>query len=108
MVTTMRACVSSFTVFVFGTSTSMPDCRMGAVIIKMIRSTSTTSINGTMLISESEVPVSRCTWGILLSLRTVQRFDSCHKLRGKTVHPRGDSSDAVQIVVVRNQGWDCG
>ena len=30
----------------------MPDCRMGAVIMKMIRRTRTTSMNGTMLISE--------------------------------------------------------
>src|SRR5579863_7051896 len=64
MVTTMRICVSSFTVFVFGTSTSMPDCRIGAVIMKMISSTSTTSTNGTILISERELPVSRCICGI--------------------------------------------
>ena len=46
-----------FTVLVLGTSTSMPDCRMGAVIMKMISSTKTTSMNGTMLISESDVCV---------------------------------------------------
>jgi hypothetical protein len=32
----------------------MPDWRIGAVIMKMIRRTNTTSTNGTMLISESE------------------------------------------------------
>src|SRR5258708_7305192 len=32
----------------------MPDCRMGAVIMKMMSSTSTMSMNGTMLISERE------------------------------------------------------
>ena len=64
MVTTMRTSVSSLTVFVFGTSTSMPDCRIGAVIMKMISSTSTTSMNGTMLISESEVPVCCCICGM--------------------------------------------
>src|SRR6266481_364095 len=36
MVTTRRCCVISFTVWVLGTSTSMPDWRMGAVIIFMI------------------------------------------------------------------------
>jgi hypothetical protein len=40
--------------FGFGTSTSMPDCRMGAVIMKMMRRTRTTSMNGTMLISASD------------------------------------------------------
>src|SRR5437660_2649292 len=56
-VTTRRSWLISLTVRVLGTSTSMPDCRMGAVIIKMMSSTSTTSTNGTMLISESEVCV---------------------------------------------------
>src|SRR5580692_3544335 len=64
MVTTMRTSVSSLTVLVFGTSTSMPDCRIGAVIMKMISSTSTTSTNGTMLISESEVCVCLASDGI--------------------------------------------
>src|SRR5450432_1225218 len=32
----------------------MPDCRMGAVIMKMMSRTNTTSTKGTMLISESE------------------------------------------------------
>src|ERR1700745_3262945 len=53
MVMTKRCSVISWTVFVFGTSTSMPDCRIGAVIMKMISNTRTTSMNGIMLISES-------------------------------------------------------
>src|SRR5690349_117422 len=57
MVTTRRCSVMTLTVLVLGTSTSMPDCRMGAVIMKMMRSTKTTSMNGTMLISESDVCV---------------------------------------------------
>src|SRR5439155_25164313 len=56
-VTTRRSWLISFTVRVLGTSTSMPDWRMGAVIMKMMSSTRTTSTNGTMLISESEVCV---------------------------------------------------
>src|SRR5215469_2893348 len=47
----------SFTVCVCGTFTSMPDWMMGAVNIKMMSSTSTTSTNGVMLISESELCV---------------------------------------------------
>src|SRR4029077_9323526 len=53
MVMTKRCSVISWTVFVFGTSTSMPDCSIGAVIIKMISNTRTTSMNGIILISES-------------------------------------------------------
>ena len=37
----------------FGTATSMPDCRTGAVSMKMTSSTSTTSTSGVMLISAS-------------------------------------------------------
>src|SRR6202021_254075 len=57
MVRTRRCCVISLTLRVFGTETSMPDCRTGAVTMKMIRSTSTTSTSGVMLISASEVRV---------------------------------------------------
>src|SRR5260370_29559499 len=66
MVTTSRSSLISFTVCVFGRLTSMPDCRMGAVIMKMISSTSITSTKGTMLISEREVPVWRASCGIRL------------------------------------------
>src|SRR5438105_3416344 len=57
MLTTRRSWLMSLMVLVLGTSTSMPDCRMGAVIMKMMRRTRTTSTNGTILISESEVCV---------------------------------------------------
>src|SRR5579859_2093212 len=57
MVRTRRCWVISFTLRVFGTDTSMPDCSTGAVTIKMMSSTSTTSTNGVMLISASEVRV---------------------------------------------------
>ncbi len=61
-----------------GTSTSMPDCRIGAVIMKIISSTSTTSINGTILISESEVPVWRSMDGmaVVYELYSVSTFDT--------------------------------
>jgi hypothetical protein len=48
----------ALTVLVLGNSTSMPDCNTGAVIMKMISSTSTTSTKGVTLMSDSEVP----TW----------------------------------------------
>src|SRR6267143_4462878 len=64
METTSRCSVISLTECVLGTSTSMPDCRMGAVIMKMIRRTRTTSMNGTMLISERAVWVDLFSWGI--------------------------------------------
>src|SRR5271163_779740 len=78
MVMTMRTWLSSFTVFVFGTSTSIPDCRIGAVIMKMISSTRTTSMNGTMLISESDDPVSRCTCGMVFFLPEHVAGCGCH------------------------------
>ena len=57
MVMTSRSSVISFTVRVLGTLTSMPDCRTGAVTMKMISSTSTTSTSGVILMSASEVCV---------------------------------------------------
>src|SRR6202050_2234490 len=57
MVSTIRCWVISFTLRVFGTDTSMPDCSTGAVTMKMISNTRTTSTSGVMLISASEVRV---------------------------------------------------
>src|SRR6267378_5639015 len=71
METTRRCSVISLTECVLGTSSSMPDCRMGAVIMKMIRRTSTMSMNGTMLISEREVCVDLEREG--MALREVDR-----------------------------------
>src|SRR5258708_20576482 len=64
--TTTRDSEISLTVLVFGTAYSMPDCRIGAVIMKINRSTSMTSTNGTMFISEREVPVWRASCGIFV------------------------------------------
>src|SRR5215469_452026 len=65
MVTTRRTSVISLTVCVLGTSTSIPDWRIGAVIMKMISSTRTTSMNGTMLMSDRDVwvPLESCGMG---------------------------------------------
>src|ERR1700730_6909948 len=75
--TTTRDSEISFTVLVFGTSTSMPDCRMGAVIMKMTRRTSITSTKGTMLISEREVPVGRASCGMFVFFQ-VRFARSCY------------------------------
>src|SRR5882672_5338224 len=68
METTTRDSEISFTVLVFGTSTSMPDCKIGAVIMKMTRRTSMTSTKGTILMSDREVPVWRVSCGIFVYL----------------------------------------
>src|SRR5215472_14507359 len=73
MVTTRRTSVISLTVCVLGTSTSMPDWRIGAVIMKMMRSTRTTSMNGTMLMSEREVWVDLASCGTMHLLGIVNR-----------------------------------
>src|ERR1035438_4841951 len=67
MVTTSRCSVISFTDRVLGRATSIPDCKTGAVIKKIISSTSTTSTSGVMLISASEVRV----WPLLFEKATV-------------------------------------
>src|SRR5580658_10016776 len=99
----------------------MPDCRIGAVIMKMISRTRTTSMNGTMLISDSDVPVSRCIWGMVFflpehvnrqlqqqPLRTVDRFNFCDEFRRETIHARTDAANAAEIIVVGDhRGYGC-
>src|SRR5579863_5431746 len=80
--TTTRESEISFTVLVFGTSTSMPDCRIGAVIMKITSSTSITSTNGTMLISEREVPVWRASCGIFFK-RVLRGLAYAEKIKKK-------------------------
>src|SRR2546425_1622139 len=117
MVITKRSSAISFTVLVLGKSTSMPDCRIGAVIMKMTSSTSTTSTKGTMLISESEVPVWResCGIGALALLKfvllselalSVILFDLRSHFHCKVIHACGELLDVVQIVVVGNHRRD--
>src|SRR6185503_13622229 len=119
MVTTVRCSVISRTVRVLGTFTSMPDCSTGAVIIKITSSTRTTSTNGVMLMSASEVRV----WPLLLvnatfSLpRHVRRVrwrrrpygDFLHQvqqLAAKAVGSRCKHPDARSELVVRNHRWN--
>src|SRR5205807_4280711 len=55
MLITRRSSVISFTVRVWGTLTSIPDCNIGAVTMKIISSTRTTSTKGVTLMSASAV-----------------------------------------------------
>src|SRR5579862_1210509 len=109
MVTMMRVSEISFTVCVFGRSTSMPDCRMGAVIMKMTSKTSMTSTKGTILMSARDVPVWRASWGIGLSLfraaLQVLFLDQRRDFQGEIVHARADLPDFVHKMIV---GDHCG
>ena len=58
-----------------GRRASMPDCRIGAVIMKMISRTNTMSMNGTMLISESE------DW-VFFEMEAMVRFSMRPRQRG--------------------------
>src|SRR5260221_8724856 len=120
-VTTIRVSTISRTVFVFGTSTSMPDCKIGAVIMKIISSTSTTSMNGIMLISDSEVCVCfescnvfffAAAYRSLLSLKSLLRAKTLFNLRRdfqrKGIQPLPQFTNIAQKTIIKNYRWDCG
>src|ERR1700733_12555818 len=109
MVTTIRDSVISFTVLVFGTATSMPDCSTGAVSMKITSSTSTTSTSGVMLISASDVCVCpvllvKATCGLPLDwlLARLERdlFHAVEQLAGEVVHARRKVAAARRELVV--------
>src|SRR6266566_4935944 len=117
-VTTRRSWLISFTVRVLGTSTSMPDWRMGAVIIKMMSSTSTTSTNGTMLISESEVCVDleSCIYFDFSKTAGSGRprnlidgfFDQRSHFQRKRVQALSKIANVLQKMVIENDGGNRG
>src|SRR5580700_3969951 len=102
MVTTTRATLISFTVFVFGRSTSMPDCSTGAVIMKIIRSTSTTSTSGTMLISASDVSVCLESWGMARGQLVINGFNHGQKLHREVIHAGGGAANLAQELVIKD------
>src|SRR6185437_8987046 len=113
IVTTMRCCVISRTVLVFGTLTSMPDWSTGAVIMKMTRSTSTTSTSGVMLISDSEVRVApllavKATGGLPFDwvfLRLERDFfEAVEQLAGEVVHAGAEVAGARGEAVEGDDG----
>src|SRR5580704_942371 len=115
MVTTIFCSVISCVVFVLGTSTSMLDCRMGAVIMKMMSRTRTTSMNGTMLISDRDDCVLEI-WGICFaspawepahSFRLKSFFDLRGDFQRKGIEPLREVPYILQELIVENNGWDC-
>ena len=79
--------VSWLTERVCGTATSMPDCSTGAVSMKMMSSTSTTSTSGVMLISASAVWVR--VWPPLREEKAMARSSSGAGLRLPRAVARG-------------------
>src|SRR3974390_1601839 len=108
--TTTRDSAISLTVLVLGTSTSMPDCKIGAVIMKITSRTSMTSTKGTILMSARLVPVWRASCGIVVSFTGVmQRLPSAARIRllnqsgnfhGETIHAHAEVLDLVQKMIV--------
>src|SRR5260221_14413190 len=87
----------------------MPDCKIGAVIIKMISSTSTTSMNGIMLISDNDVWVcfESCMFfslRLLISDRSIQSkllraktlFNLRRDFKGKGIQPLPQFANIAQ------------
>src|SRR6202034_2100556 len=113
MVRTRRCCVISLTLRVFGTETSMPDCSTGAVTIKMMSKTSTTSTSGVMLISASEVRVwpvlaVKATRGLPLHrfLFGGDFFQAVEQLAGEVVHAGAKLAQRCGELVVGDHGGD--
>src|SRR6266403_656091 len=96
----------------------MPDWRMGAVIIKMMSSTSTTSTNGTMLISESEVCVDleSCIYFDFSKTAGSGRprnlingfFDQRSHFQRKRVQALSKIANVLQKMVIENDGGNRG
>src|SRR5271163_137128 len=108
---TNRSSVISFTVRVLGTLTSMPDCSTGAVTMKMISSTRTTSTSGVMLISASEVRVwpvlaVKATRGLPLHrfLFGADLFQAVEQFAGEVVQAGGKLAQRSRELVVGDHG----
>src|ERR1700722_6233953 len=113
MVSTIRCWVISFTLRVFGTETSMPDCSTGAVTMKMMSSTRTTSTSGVMLISASEVRVwpvlaVKATCGLPLHcfLFGADLFQAVEQLAGEVVHAGAKLTQRCGELVIGDDGGD--
>src|ERR1039458_6733599 len=95
MLITSRSSVISLTVRVWGTLTSIPDCSIGAVTMKIMSSTSTTSTRGVMLMSESAVWVR-------------PPLNQVKHLQGEVVVARGHFTNGANDEVVGDNRWDGG
>src|SRR5579885_2475848 len=120
MVITTFSLFTTLTVRVLGRFTSIPDCRMGAVSMKM---TSSTSTKGVTLISESEVCV--VPLGLVKAIgkqaffRQQEQFHlsgrlceislrHIQKLQGKLIQHAPKCFDALKVMIVSNHGGDGG
>src|SRR3970040_1545626 len=112
MVTTNFSSVISSTWRVLGKLTSMPDWSTGAVIIKLISKTRTTSTSGVMLMSARELCVlaSRLTGlGMVFSPESgVELLGADPELHGEVVHNGSEVADTMDELVVSDQGGDGG
>src|SRR5215475_5911619 len=99
-----------------GRLTSMPRYIIGAVSMKISSSTSTTSTSGMMLISASDDPIRRspsdgptlnAIFGRPPQLRH-RAAQHVEQVEGEAVHLRGPVTDAVDEVVVADDGGDGG
>src|SRR5579859_6749415 len=115
MVTTRRCSVISLTVRVLGMLTSMPDCNTGAVIMKITRSTSTTSTSGVMLMSASEdcvlpLLVVKATANLLrlvaLTGGAAYRdfFERVQQFAAEVVGCRSEDTDTCSELVISDDG----
>src|SRR5277367_1276306 len=111
MVSTIRCWVISFTLRVLGTETSMPDCSTGAVTMKIMSRTRTTSTSGVMLISASEVRVwpelaVKATRGLPLHrfLFWADLFQAVQQFAGEVVHTGAKLAQRSGELVVCDDG----
>src|SRR3970040_822909 len=87
--------------FACGRLTSTPWVSIGAVTMKMMRSTSITSTRGTMLMSD--IILRSLPFPLLkaIGLHLLQvPLEEVHELDGETVEPGGDRPPAVQREVI--------
>src|SRR5262245_52436103 len=95
-----------------GRLTSIPRYIMGAVSMKMRRSTSTTSTSGMMLISARDVPIRRPSPGssnlnaIFGGAQLGGAAEDVQQIEGEAVHLGGPVLHAVDEVVVADDGRD--
>src|SRR5512134_3113770 len=95
--------------FAWGRFTSTPWVSIGAVTMKMMRSTSITSTRGVTLISANirRSPPFPLEIAIVLHLVRVA-LEKVDELDGEAVDPRGDRPDPVEEEIVRHDGRDRG
>src|SRR4030067_438591 len=95
--------------FACGRLTSTPWVSIGAVTMKMMRSTSITSTRGTMLMSDIILRSLPFPLVKAIGLHLLQvPLEEVHELDGETVEPGGDRPHPVQKEVVRHDRRDRG